>query len=204
MRSRILLLRHGQIQANVDGHWHGSTDSVLTDFGVRQAKETGSFLEKNANIGKVFSSPLQRCLHTAHHASGFDLEDIEIVPGFAEMSIGDWEGTPYKLLAEKYDFINRSTFDVNYAAPKGESIQQVFTRFESALTSMPDNLELSQDILVVSHGAALAIALAGLVDGDITKWQNYYFSNCSLTELHLDPKPTLGQLNSSAHLASLG
>ena len=69
---------------------------------------------------------------------------------------------------------------------------------------LSDNLELSQDILVVSHGAALAIALAGLVDGDITKWQNYYFSNCSLTELHLDPKPTLGQLNSSAHLASLG
>ena len=94
MKSRILLLRHGQIQANVDGHWHGSTDSALTDFGVRQAKETGSFLEKNANIGKVFSSPLQRCLHTAHHASGFDLEDIETVPGFAEMSIGDWEGTP--------------------------------------------------------------------------------------------------------------
>ena len=142
----------------------------------------------------------------AHSAprKGFDLEDIEIVRGFAEMSIGDWEGTPYKLLMEKYDFINRSTLDVNYAAPKGESIQQVFTRFESALTSMPDNLELSQDILVVSHGAALAIALAGLVDGDITKWQNYYFSNCSLTELHLDPKPTLGQLNSSAHLASLG
>ena len=69
---------------------------------------------------------------------------------------------------------------------------------------MPNTLELSQDILVVSHGAALAIALAGLVDGDITKWQNYYFGNCSLTELHLDPKPTLGQLNSSAHLASLG
>ena len=69
---------------------------------------------------------------------------------------------------------------------------------------MPDNLELSQDILVVSHGAALAIALAGLVDGDITKWQNYYLSNCSLTELYLDTEASLGQLNSSAHLASLG
>ena len=204
MKSRILLLRHGQIQANIDGHWHGSTNSALTDFGVRQAKETGSFLEKNANIGKVLSSPLQRCLHTAQYASGFDLDDIETIPGLAEMSIGDWEGAPYKLLAEKYDFINRSTLDVNYAAPKGESIQQVFTRFETALTSIPDNLELSQDILVVSHGAALAIALAGLVDGDITKWQNYYFSNCSLTELYLDTEASLGQLNSSAHLASLG
>ena len=204
MKSRILLLRHGQIQANVDGHWHGSTDSALTDFGVRQAKETGSFLEKNANIGKVLSSPLQRCLHTAHYASGLDLDDIETSPGFAEMSIGEWEGTPYELLAEKYDFINRSTLDVNYAAPKGESIQQVFTRFETALTSMSDNLELSQDILVVSHGAALAIALAGLIDGDITKWQNYFFNNCSLTELNLDTEPTLGQLNNSAHLAGLG
>ena len=204
MKTRILLLRHGQIQANVDGHWHGSTDSVLTDFGIKQAKETGIFLERNANIGKVFSSPLQRCLHTAHYASGFDFEDIETLPGFAEMSIGDWEGTPYKLLAEKYDFINRSTLDLNYAAPQGESIQEVFHRFDNALTSIPDNLKLSQDILLVSHGAALAIALAGLIDGNIAKWQNYYFSNCSLTELYLDPKPRLGELNSSAHLASLG
>ena len=34
MTTRLWLVRHGQIQANVDGRWHGSTDSPLTAAGA--------------------------------------------------------------------------------------------------------------------------------------------------------------------------
>ena len=36
---RLLLLRHGQIKANRQGRWHGSTDSPLTWRGRRQAAQ---------------------------------------------------------------------------------------------------------------------------------------------------------------------
>ena len=204
MKSRILLLRHGQIQANVDGHWHGSTDSALTDFGVRQAKETGSFLEKNANIGKVFSSPLQRCLHTAHHASGFDLEDIEIVPGFAEMSIGDWEGKKYRQLQIDHQLNERCTQDPQWRPPNGESLADVALRMRHSIEQIVRCHSDGSTVLVVSHGAAMAIALATLLHGDPSKWGDYHFNNCGLTELKLAGEASLGQFNDCSHLGMFG
>ncbi|MFM7119070.1 MAG: phosphoglycerate mutase family protein, partial [Gammaproteobacteria bacterium] len=38
--AQLLLVRHGQIRANIKGHWHGSTDSPLTWTGHRQARKT--------------------------------------------------------------------------------------------------------------------------------------------------------------------
>ena len=122
MNLKIMLLRHGQIQANVDGLWHGSTDSPLTEFGVAQAKETGRHLSQQLPFDKVFSSPLQRCLDTARYASGQQIGNINKVPGFAEMSIGEWEETPYSDLQTHHDFVNQSTKNLDYSAPGGESL----------------------------------------------------------------------------------
>ena len=204
MNLKLTLLRHGQIEANVQGNWHGSTDSALTEFGIRQAKETGRHLSKTLPFDKVFSSPLQRCMDTAKHAIEKQHLDIKKLPGVAEMSIGEWEGMPYQELHRDHDFINQCTKDPKYSAPGGESINDVFDRFHSALESIWSSDVDSKNILIVSHGAALAIALAGLVDQDVTKWQNYHFTNCSLTELIFDPVPRLGICNSSAHLTRLG
>lgn len=204
MNLKIVLLRHGQIQANVDGLWHGSTDSPLTEFGVAQAKETGRHLSQQLPFDKVFSSPLQRCLDTARYASGQQIGNINRVPGFAEMSIGEWEGTPYSDLQTHHDFVNQSTKNLDYSAPGGESLNQVLDRFDKALTTIISSEVHLQNILIVSHGAVLAIALAWLIDGDLTKWQNYHFTNCSLTELIFDPQPRLTTCNSSAHLTRLG
>ncbi len=204
MTLKLTLLRHGQIEANVKGNWHGSTDSALTEFGIKQAKETGRHLSQKTQFDKVFSSPLQRCMDTARLATATQNLEIEKVPGFAEMSIGEWEGTPYQDLHRRYDFINQSTKNPNYSAPGGDSINQVFNRFDKALNSILASHSDSKNILIVSHGAALAIAIAGLVDQDITKWQNYHFTNCSLTELTLSQAPRLVICNSSAHLTRLG
>ena len=204
MTLKLTLLRHGQIEANVKGNWHGSTDSALTEFGIKQAKETGRHLSQKTQFDKVFSSPLQRCMDTARFATATQNLEIEKVPGFAEMSIGEWEGTPYQDLHRRYDFINQSTKNPNYSAPGGDSINQVFNRFDKALSSILTSHSDSKNILIVSHGAALAIAIAGLVDQDITKWQNHHFTNCSLSELTLSPEPRLVICNSSAHLRRLG
>ena len=55
-------------------------------------------------------------------------------------------------------------------------------------------------IVVVGHGAALAIALASLLDNDPAAWTEYHFSNCSLTDLRLRPEPYIRFFNRAAHL----
>ena len=50
MSVTLLLLRHGQIKANRQRRWHGSTDSALTLKGRIQAKLTSRALRKRGNI----------------------------------------------------------------------------------------------------------------------------------------------------------
>jgi broad specificity phosphatase PhoE len=53
---------------------------------------------------------------------------------------------------------------------------------------------------VVSHGAAMAVALAALIDHNPGAWTHYHFGNCSLTELVLHPSPYVNFFNSIHHL----
>jgi broad specificity phosphatase PhoE len=55
-------------------------------------------------------------------------------------------------------------------------------------------------VLVVGHGAAMAVAVSALIDGNPSNWVNYHFANCSLTELVLGPCPYVNWFNSTAHL----
>ena len=62
-----------------------------------------------------------------------------------------------------------------------------------------DKQYAGQNILVVSHGVAMAVGLATLVEGSPAYWGNYQFNNCSLTEFHMQP-PRVGAFNQHAHL----
>ena len=53
MTTRLWLVRHGQIQANVDGRWHGSTDSPLTATGEAQVAATGAWFKAQGGRAKA-------------------------------------------------------------------------------------------------------------------------------------------------------
>ena len=65
-RTVLTLVRHGQTSANLDGVWHGSSDTPLTPHGERQAERVAHFLgDHSADATVVYTSPLQRARRTA-------------------------------------------------------------------------------------------------------------------------------------------
>ena len=56
--------------------------------------------------------------------------------------------------------------------------------------------------MVVSHGGALSMAFAELLDGDYTRWQRS-MDNCAVSELVLEPLPDLLSFNHTEHLRGL-
>ena len=88
--ANIMLLRHGQIRANRQGRWHGSTDSPLTWRGRRQARRTARHLAGAApRVEAIYSSPLSRCRDTAGAiAQALSLE-VEVHDGLREYALGD-------------------------------------------------------------------------------------------------------------------
>ncbi len=201
MGARFLLLRHGQIKANVQAQWHGSTDSPLNWRGRRQAKRTAKHLHvHNPQLSAIYASPLLRCQNTAAFtARAFGLE-VDTHEGLAEMSIGDWEGMSFKALESDHQLIAQLTADEMFAPPGGESLYQVSQRVTAAFYDIDAQHSTGETILVVSHGVALAVAIAHFLEDSPTKWVNYHFNNCSLTEFILSPAPVILNFNQHAHL----
>lgn len=198
--TRLILLRHGQIKANKTGHWHGSTDSPLTWLGRRQAKRTGRYLRGNEAFAAVYASPLQRCQDTARFASLGQNVEIQTLDGLQEMSIGAWEDMSFRDLTDRHDFVNRSIADPSFAAPQGESLSDVARRVTAAFEHIDTQHGDEETVLVVSHGVALAVALAMFLHDTPVDWVKYHFNNCSLTEFVMSPEPTVHRFNEYAHL----
>ena len=200
---RLVLVRHGQIQANVAGLWHGETDSSLTPTGRRQARRLSRHMEKmEAPFAALYSSPLQRCTTTALPIARRLKLAIHTEPGLREYTLGEWEGMAFSDLARHHDFFRRSTRDPEFAPPGGESLAGAATRIVGTLDRIASVHEAGDRVLVICHGAILAVALASLIDGDAAVWGNYQFGNCSLTEISLKPTPVVHRFNETHHAGS--
>ncbi len=196
----LVLVRHGQIAANVSRIWHGSTDSELTEEGHSQAGRTAAHLATRAPLPiALYTSPLARTRATAGPiAQALGLEP-RVEPGLAEYGIGELEGQSYADLFQVHRFFERITNDPEFAPPGGESPRQVIARVSAALGRIARE-HRGEQVVVVSHGAALGLALGALLDGDPNQWQRYHLSNCAVSELVLEPAPRLLSWNRTEHL----
>ena len=204
MTCKLVLMRHGEIKANKDQRWHGSTDSPLLWRGRRQAKRLARFAAKKyPQLAAIYASPRQRCLDTAAPLAQALKLDVQVKGDLQEWSIGELEDTPFKELAETHNFFRRSIEDLDYAIAGGESINTVARRYVDALFEIHqrhDSPDTHTNVGIVSHGAAIQVALAQLIDGSGQHWQNYSISNCSITELVLTPKPYVDAYNQAHFL----
>jgi broad specificity phosphatase PhoE len=151
-------------------------------------------------VSAVYSSPLTRCRHTAGIiAAGLGLE-VEVHDDLREYAIGEWEGKTFKELATTFQFVELATGDHHFAPPGGETLRAVADRIVPAIQEIHRRHEQDERVLVVGHGAALAVAVATIIDADPGAWTDYHFSNCSVTELVLSPAPYVNFFNTTLHL----
>ena len=67
--NKLILLRHGQSQWNLENKFTGWKNVSLTEKGELEAKKAGQLIKKHKiNIYKVFSSVLERANKTAEIA----------------------------------------------------------------------------------------------------------------------------------------
>ena len=198
-RSLLTIVRHGQTSANVDGVWHGSTNTPLTDHGHRQAAAVAAHIEANhREITHVYASPLDR----AHHTAQAIAEPLGLTPvldtELVEYDLGEWEGLPFRTLFEEKKLFENMRDDPHYNPYGGESPKQVGDRLAGALRRISDR-HPGDRVVVVSHGAALSIAFGVILDNDYTCWDRM-MKNCAISELVFEPTPELVSFNRIDHL----
>ena len=199
--THLLLVRHGETDANVSSTWQGSTDSPLNARGRGQSQALGQRLAaEGRNIAAIYSSPLGRAQETAGIiAQALDSPPLHLDPDLAEFHLGAWEGLSYDDLRHEKRLWERMTADPTFAPPDGESALAFATRLLRAFQRIKTQ-HAGQTVLVVSHGGALATAMAMVLERDGSRWLNYMLANCSLSELVWDAEPRLVRLNDTSHL----
>jgi broad specificity phosphatase PhoE len=198
-RALLTIVRHGQTSANIDGVWHGSTNTPLTDHGHRQAAAVGAHIEANhREVSHVYASPLDRAHHTAHAIAGplglTPTLDAELV----EYDLGEWEGLSFKTLFEDKKLFDHMRRDPDFNPYGGESPRQVGNRLAGALRRIADR-HRGDRVVVVTHGGALSIAFGVILDNDYSQWSRM-MKNCAISELVFEPTPELVSFNRTDHL----
>lgn len=198
----VSIVRHGQTRANVDGVWHGSIDTPLTERGRRQAERAALHVARTRpDLAAIYSSPLERARCTAAPiAERLGLE-VRVHDDLREYDLGDWEGKTYRELGKEIGLFERMLKEPDWQPGGGESPRAVARRLGGALRELAER-HLDERVAVITHGGALTLALGWLVDGDVSSWRRVV-SNASISELVFAPAPALRSIDQVQHLDGL-
>ena len=166
--NKLVLIRHGQSQWNLENKFTGWKDVPLTEKGINEANNAGLLLKKNnIKIDKIFSSVLERANKTveiAMKASGIgNLHKngnliYEKDQRLNERDYGDLVGLNKAETAEKFGkeqvHIWRRSYDIS--PPNGESLKDVVDRVSPYFVDKIYPLILNKkNVLIVAHGNSL-------------------------------------------------
>lgn len=207
---RILLIRHGQSHANVNGRIQGP-DDPLTELGRDQARLLGPHLAEHYDIDHLIASSLHRAHETASiiaastgHSINLDSRFAEIMNGHAVgMLWSDWRAANPELAAVW-------GWDVRHADAGwdgGESGRDLCTRAFAAWDELVEQYRHSTDTLaVVSHGGVIAWLAARINGDDLEYWPAPYgdIANCSVSEIDVsrEGRATMAAWNLTDHLGA--
>lgn len=158
--SKLVLVRHGQSQWNLENRFTGWVDVDLTPQGEEEAKKAGAKL-KSITFNKAYTSDLKRAQKTLSLIlAEISQTKIPIVKDKAlnERHYGDLQGLNKAETAKKFGDeqvkIWRRSYDI--APPNGESLKDTAARtlpyFNS--TIVPE-VKSGKNILIAAHGNSL-------------------------------------------------
>lgn len=166
--NKLVLLRHGQSQWNLENRFTGWKDVPLTDQGINEAINAGKLLKKNSiKFDEIFSSVLERANKTAEIAiKNAEMDNLFVGEkliytrdqSLNERDYGDLVGLNKLETAEKFGkdqvHIWRRSYDT--PPPNGESLKDVVNRVSPYFTKniMPLILE-NKNVLIAAHGNSL-------------------------------------------------
>lgn len=179
---KIVAVRHGQTEGNVQKIIQSRTDGKLTELGIQQAKEAAEKLS-TYSFDKIYCSTLGRCRETVSYIAQYHQDvRVEFTDKLIELSKGELEGKPWDTLPEY--FFTESHIDKG--APGGESWLDLDSRLRNFLNEL-FNTSLDT-VLLVTHDGPLKVLHSILQDIPLGEAIGFSYNNAGVYELTMDAK----------------
>jgi len=183
--TKIMLIRHGDTDWNVEEIFRGRVDIELNETGIKQAELLAKHLS-DEKIVAIYSSPLKRALRTAEIITGSRNVDVTPTPELIDFDYGEWQGLSHSMVKERYPKLYNDWMSNPQVVrmPKGENLDDVKRR----TISLVDRLiaEHEGTIALVSHRVIHKVLICALLGLDNSRFWNIRLDTCGITTFTCD------------------
>jgi len=155
----ILLVRHGQTNANATGFYMGWSDEDLNELGYTQARRLSARLA-SMPIASIYTSPLRRAYTTAAILAEPHKLGLMILEDLIEIQLGDWQGLHMDEIRKRWpELWQQSRTDPSeLTLPNGESYRQVTERAVRALKRVAE-ANCGKQAAIVTHEVIVKVLI---------------------------------------------
>lgn len=188
--TRVFFVRHGHPSPAVS---RAEPDPSLSPLGLHQAQAAAELLSRSVECPRVLTSPARR----AHQTAAIIEERLAVAavvdPGLSEIGgAGDADELTRKRVSQLW-----RTGDRTARHPGGETLGEALNRFTTVLGRALE-AHPAHDLILVSHGAFLAMGLLHLCEHDLDPMTVVGLAHCAVPELeiHRASAVSLGRVRS--------
>ena len=197
----LLIIRHGQSEADLLGVHEGRADFSLTELGEKQAKKMAAFVATHFPPDIILSSPLKRAKSTAltlqEEVGCVLIEDKDLM----EFNNGVLAGLSREVAAIKYPLPPNGR-PAHIPIENGESELEFRFRAERIFHKITNEYQEYKRVAIVSHGGLISQFLKAFLQQSNTS--NFVYATGD-TGIHLleikENVRVIRFLNNQAHLS---
>ena len=184
----LILIRHGESDANRQGILQGHFDSPLNSRGRDQAIALAEALAP-LEVGRLYASDLKRARETGEILSRRLGLPLILDHSLREVDVGIFSGLTWETIAERYPeeyerFRSSGDWEV---VPGSERNASSLERLKDFLDRLRE-AKSGDRVAIVSHGAILRRMIHLLLDIPFPSGIYFELHNASYTEIHLTTK----------------
>lgn len=150
---RLLIIRHGESEADLLNVHEGRADFCLTERGHRQAEVMAQHVASQYKISGIYCSPLKRTLQTASYLSNLTGISLTQEDMLMEFNNGLIAGLERGVAAEQYPLI--PNLPVHASVYEQESVLEFRFRADYILSKILWENDADATVSVITHGGMI-------------------------------------------------
>jgi broad specificity phosphatase PhoE len=194
MPTRLLLIRHAEVESRYQRVFGGRIDMDLSPRGQEQAAALAEYLRQKP-IQAIYASPMKRVQQTMRPWLTNGVPPPTVMRDLREVDFGVWTGLSYGEVQTRFgvsawEWLNQLE---TAAIPEGEGVRSFRARIEPCLRQIIQ-AHPGEQVAVVCHGGVIRMLLAILLDLPLCRTGMFQIEYASVTQVALRPEQTELQL----------
>ena len=186
--TRLLLIRHAEVETRYHKVFGGRIDMEISELGHRQAAALADFLRRKT-VHAVYASPMKRVQQTLSPYLQSRPSQPIVLHGLREVDFGDWTGHRWEEVKDKFGFSAFEWLELleRGVIPNAEPVAAYRGRIEPCVREIVSRHQ-GQTAAVFCHGGVIRMILSILLELPLSRFGAFNFDYASVSEIELQPE----------------